>query len=102
MPPAPMSPTRMRSFAEMVFLVAAGAMLAALVAARKLRRVVFTIPPDNTLPYHRKVTLRRSEWALVAFFTYTSVLACLPPVHASVAQAAIGANAGVIAGCFLL
>jgi membrane-associated phospholipid phosphatase len=38
----------------------------------------------------------------VAFFTYTSVLACLLPVHASVVQAAIGANAGVIAGCFLL
>jgi membrane-associated phospholipid phosphatase len=82
--------------------MAAGAMPAALVAARKLRRVVFTMPPDNTLTYHRKVTLRRSEWALVAFFTYTSLLACLLPVSASFALAAIGANAGIVAGCFLL
>jgi hypothetical protein len=48
------------------------------------------------------VTLRRSEWALIAFFTYTSVLACLLPVRASFAVAAIGANAGIVAGCFLL
>jgi membrane-associated phospholipid phosphatase len=48
------------------------------------------------------MTLRRSEWALVFFFAYTSLLACLLPVRTPVAVRAVGANASVIAGCFLL
>ncbi len=48
------------------------------------------------------MVLRRSEWVIIIYFVYTSILACLLPVRPSVAGTAVCVNALVIGGCFLL
>ncbi len=46
--------------------------------------------------------VRRSEWLLVAYFTYTAVLAQVLPAPASLPLVALGVNAAVLAGLALL
>jgi membrane-associated phospholipid phosphatase len=46
--------------------------------------------------------VRRSEWVLAAYFTYTSILALTLPVRGAVASVTLAMNALVIAGCVLL
>ena len=46
--------------------------------------------------------LRRSEWVLVAYFAYATVLADLLPVPGGVAKVTLLVNVAVVAGLFLL
>jgi membrane-associated phospholipid phosphatase len=46
--------------------------------------------------------LRRSEWALIAYFCYTSVLALVLPLRPPLPAITIGVNAAVLAGFLVL
>jgi membrane-associated phospholipid phosphatase len=46
--------------------------------------------------------LRRSEWALVVYFCYTSVLALVLPLRSPLPAVTIGVNAAVISGFLIL
>ena len=45
---------------------------------------------------------RTSEWLLIAYFSYTAVLACFLPLHPPLAQIIIGLNLTIFAGYALL
>ncbi len=49
-----------------------------------------------------KLNLRRSEWVLIAFFLYTTVLAVLLPLRAPIPAITIVMNAAVITGIAIL
>ncbi|MGQ9634790.1 MAG: phosphatase PAP2 family protein [Bryobacteraceae bacterium] len=50
----------------------------------------------------RAPKLRRSEWALVLFFLYSSIFALFTPARAELKCLTVGMNATIIAGHFLL
>ncbi len=50
----------------------------------------------------RKLSLRRSEWALIAFFLYTTVLAAVLPLRPPIPTVTIAMNAAVITGITIL
>lgn len=46
--------------------------------------------------------LRRTEWALISYFTYTALFALFTPARAELKCLTVGLNAAIIAGYFLL